>query len=302
LSASPTPQSEAPRCLVCASPQWKLRYRITRFSILACQTCDQIYLWPLPSEEEIREMFSQLYTTGEGSVPELKSYYGFCYQDEPSNPLVQLYESWLDALERERAPGRLLDIGCGTGLFLAVARRRGWDPFGIDDCVEATQYARNHFGLDVWVGEFADFPAEHRSFDAITMWDIIEHSRAPVELLRTARDCLAPGGQLGISTPNQRSILDVGAGTLYRLSRRRVTAPLEKFYVEQHFLYFTPATLEKSLARAGLELASLRRELTDLRRLSLSPWARLGVRGLFAIARLTRLENRIFAVARASDR
>ncbi|UCE86777.1 MAG: class I SAM-dependent methyltransferase [Deltaproteobacteria bacterium] len=285
---------------MCGSPESRLRYRITRFSILACRACEQIYLWPLPSEQEIREMFAQLYTTGEGSVPELKSYYGFCYRDEPSNPLVQLYEGWLDALERERAPGRLLDIGCGTGLFLAVARRRGWDPFGIDDCDEATQYARDELGLDVWTGEFGDFPAAERSFDVITMWDIIEHSRAPVELLRAARGCLAPGGRLGISTPNQRSILDVGAGALYRLSGGRVTAPLEKFYVEQHFLYFTPVTLARALERADLELASLRRELTDLRRLSLAPWVRLGVRGLFAVARLTGLENRIFAIARAS--
>ena len=40
--------------------------------------------------------------------------------------------------------------------------------------------------------------------------------------------------------------------------------PLEKFYIEQHFLYFTPATLEAALARAGLALASCERELTEL--------------------------------------
>lgn len=294
------PEADAPRCLVCGSDASRVRYQITRFEILTCCACDQVYLWPLPSEEEIREMFSRLYTTGEGSVAELKSYYEFCYRDEPSNPLVQLYESWLDALERVRRPGRLLDIGCGTGLFLAVARRRGWTPFGIDDCAEATQYAREHFGLDVWVGEFSDFPAEGRRFDAITMWDIIEHSRAPVDLLRAARRCLAPAGSVGISTPNQRSILDVGAGAIYRLTGGGITAPLEKFYVEQHFLYFTPATLERALARAGLEISSSWKELTDLRRLTLSPLVRLAVPGLFALAKLGGLENRIFALARAS--
>ena len=284
---------------MCGSEASRLRYRIPRFRILACDACDQVYLWPLPDPEEIRAMFSQLYTTGEGSVPELKSYYGFCYDDSPSNPLVMLYERWLDALERERPPGRLLDIGCGTGLFLAVARRRGWEPFGIDDCEEATRHAREHFGLDVFVGEFADFPADERRFDAITMWDIIEHSRTPVDLLRAARRCLAPGGCVGISTPNQRSVLDLAAGAIYRLSGGRVTAALEKFYVEQHFLYFTPATLTRALSRAGLELTSLRRELTDLRRLTLSPPLRLGVLGLFALAKLSGLENRIFALARA---
>ena len=53
-------------------------------------------------------------------MPELRDYFGFCYQDAPSNPLVQIYESWLDALERVRKPGRLLDVGCGQGLTLAL--------------------------------------------------------------------------------------------------------------------------------------------------------------------------------------
>jgi SAM-dependent methyltransferase len=278
-----------PTCPVCRGTEASLRYRITRFQILECLGCRLVHLWPPPGPEEIRTMFSQLYTTGEGSVPELRSYYGFCYEDEPGNPLVQSYERWLDEIERHRAPG----------LVLAVARRRGWEAYGVDECEEATRYARDHFGLEVWDGEFSDLAAGGRRFDAITGWDIIEHSRAPVELLRTARGALAPGGVIALSTPNQRSILDLVAGALYRMSGGRVTAPLEKFYIEQHFLYYTPETLADSLRRAGLELVALRRELTDLRRLTLSPPMRLGLHGLFAAARVLGRENRLFAVARA---
>jgi SAM-dependent methyltransferase len=243
-------------------------------------------------------MFSKLYTSGEGSVPELRGYYAYCYEDEPGNPLVQVYERWLAELERHREPGRMLDVGCGTGLFLAVARRRGWEPHGIDACAEATRHAREHFGLEVWEGEFRDLAAAGRRFDAITAWDVIEHSREPVALLRAARGCLAPGGIVGLSTPNQRSILDLVAGAIYRLTGGRVTAPLAKFYIEQHFLYYTPATLADSLARAGLALVALRREETDLRRLTLAPPMRLALHVLFAAARLTGRENRLFAIAR----
>jgi SAM-dependent methyltransferase len=286
---------------MCGGTDASLRYRITRFEVLACRACTLVYLWPQPSPEEIRAMFATLYTTGEGSVPELRDYYGYCYEDAPGNPLVQLYERWLDALERVRAPGRLLDIGCGTGLFLAVARRRGWQPFGIDDCAEATTHARDHFKLDVWGGDFGDFAAQGYHFEAITGWDIIEHSRDPVGLLGAMRRCLAPGGVVGLSTPNQRSILDRVAGLIYRASGGRMTGPLEKFYIEQHFLYLTPKTLSQALGRAGLEIVELRRELTDLTRLTLSPATRLGLRALFAVARLTGLENRIFVVARAAN-
>ena len=91
------------------------------------------------------------------------------------------------------------------------------------------------------------------------------------------------------------------AGLLYRASGGRITGPLEKFYIEQHFLYFTPATLTQALARANLGVVELHRELTDLTRLTLAPATRLGLHALFGVARLTGLENRIFVAARAAD-
>lgn len=78
--------------------------------------------------------------------------------------------------------------------------------------------------------------------------------------------------------------------------------PLEKFYIEQHFLYFSPKTLAQALTQACLELVQLEREETDLRRLTLAPPMRLVLRGLFAVARVRGLENRLFALARASER
>ncbi|HWP65502.1 MAG TPA: class I SAM-dependent methyltransferase, partial [Candidatus Limnocylindria bacterium] len=204
---------EAPRCLVCQDAGARLRYRLTAFSIYRCGRCGLVFLWPLPSEEAIRATFAELYQGGASMLPELRGYYDYCFDDSPTNPLVVTYEHWLDAVERHHAPGRLLDVGCGTGLFLAVARRRGWSVTGVDGSVEATRYARERFGLDVQTGEFTTFAAGGDRFDVITMWDIVEHAREPVRLLAAARAALAPGGVVGLSTPNQRSILDVVAGT-----------------------------------------------------------------------------------------
>lgn len=293
--------SDRPRalCLICGSEEIGLRYRITRFEVAQCRACDQIFLDPLPSEEEIQQLFASLYTRGEGSVPELKDYYRYCFEDAPDNPLVEQYEAWLDAIERIKPPGRVLDVGCGTGLFLSVARRRGWEPFGIDESLEATRHARDHFGLDPWVGEFESLAERGETFDLVTGWDVIEHSRAPVDLIRATRRCLAPGGLVSFSTPNQRSILDLVGGMLYRLSGGRLTSPLEKFYIEQHFLYFTPDTLRACLALGGLEIFDLRRERTDLRRLTLAPPVRALLHSMFLVGRMIGRENRLFILARA---
>jgi 2-polyprenyl-3-methyl-5-hydroxy-6-metoxy-1,4-benzoquinol methylase len=295
-----TETSPGTRCLICGSEAATTRYRITRFRVMSCDDCEQVFLDPLPDENEIRTLFASLYTTGDGSVPELKEYYGYCFDDEPDNPLVQQYEEWLAKIEEQKKPGRVLDVGCGTGLFLSVARRRGWEPFGIDESVEATDHARNHFGLTPWVGEFEAFTGEGMEFDLITGWDVIEHSRDPVALMACSRKCLAPAGVVALSTPNQRSILDLVAGAMYRATGGRLTKPLEKFYIEQHFLYFTPHSLEHCLSLAGLEMTRLDLEMTDLRRLTLSPGVRLGLHSMFLASRLLGRENRIFSIARAS--
>jgi SAM-dependent methyltransferase len=247
----------------------------------------------------ISALFAELYTTGGGSVPELASYYALCYDDQPDNPLVQLYESWLEKIEAVREPGTILDMGCGTGLFLSVARRRGWEPYGIDSSVDATAHARDHFGLDPWIQDFEEFTAEGRTFDVITGWDIIEHTRKPVAVLETMRRCLAPGGIVALSTPNQRNILDAVAGAFYRLSGGRMIAALEKFYIEQHFLYFTPETLSAALELADLKVVSFEPELTDLRRLSLSPLMRVILMTLLTVSKWIGRENRIFMMANA---
>jgi 2-polyprenyl-3-methyl-5-hydroxy-6-metoxy-1,4-benzoquinol methylase len=289
-------------CLVCGETRPRLRYQITRFQVLECTHCRQIYLHPLPSEREIHELFNELYATGGGSVPELQSYYGFCYDDSPSNPLVELYERWLDKIEAHHAKGKMLDVGSGTGLFLAIAKRRGWETYGIDFSVEATNHAREKFGLDLWVGEFEDFKSRGQHFDVITGWDIIEHSRDPVALLIAMRQSLAPGGSVVLSTPDQHSILDVIAGAAYRLSGGRMTGALEKFYLDQHFLYFTPETLARACRRAGLETTAVEAETTDLRRLTLNPLMYAALAFLLFISRGLGLENRILAFAKIDDR
>jgi 2-polyprenyl-3-methyl-5-hydroxy-6-metoxy-1,4-benzoquinol methylase len=185
-------------------------------------------------------------------------------------------------------------------LFCAVARRRGWTVTGVDESAVATAHAREHFGVDAVTADLSKLPRAE-TFQAVTMWDILEHSRAPVELLRTARALLAPDGVLGLTVPNQRSLLEHLGAALYRASGGRSTAALARIYIPQHFTYFSPRTLRSVLARAELTPLLLAQESTDLRRLTLAPPVRALLHALFAVARWTGRENRLLALARASN-
>jgi hypothetical protein len=121
-----------------------------------------------------------------------------------------------------------------------------------------------------------------------------------VELLTAVRRRLAHGGVVALSTPNQRSLLEILAGAVHRASRGRIAGPLRRVYMMPHFLYFTEATLADTARRAGLVLVHCEREMTDLRRLALSRAARLALEAVFRAARAWGLENRLFAIARAA--
>ncbi len=100
--------------------------------------------------------------------------------------------------------GRLLDIGCGNGSFLDLAKNAGWEVEGVDPDPVSVDLAIKR-GLNVRPGgieAFADMP---ESFDVITMSHVIEHVHDPYTTLQWAYHLLKPGGFLWLSTPNIRS-------------------------------------------------------------------------------------------------
>ena len=137
--------------------------------------------------------------------------------------------------------GRALDIGCGSGRFLSLLRRYGWDVVGVDISPAAATAAQAAYGIVVHVGELDQVPLEENSFDFVHMSHVIEHVAHPVATLQRVAALLRPGGRLYIETPNIESIG-------FRWCRTR-WFPLE---TPRHLWLFSPATLQAALRQAGL--------------------------------------------------
>lgn len=142
-------------------------------------------------------------------------------------------------------PGRLLDIGCGKGRFLAAARTAGWETLGVEFAPASAERAQAAYDLDVLVGDFLDIPFQG-AFDAITMWHVVEHLPDPMAAVTRAASLLGSGGRLVISVPNVDSLqARLGGEHWFHLDLPR------------HLFHFSPRSLSALVERAGLRVARI---------------------------------------------
>ncbi|MBU0516304.1 MAG: class I SAM-dependent methyltransferase [Proteobacteria bacterium] len=146
--------------------------------------------------------------------------------------------------------GRLLDVGCATGDFVAWARDQGWRAEGIDPSRAAVLIGQQR-GLPLRMASADSLAGLRETYDVITMWDVLEHLPRPQRALDLARRALAPGGTFILKTVSSRSLVELSARCLYHLSAGVLEGPLQRIYVPGHLYYFTSETLRRLLFNSG---------------------------------------------------
>ena len=157
----------------------------------------------------------------------------------------------------------VLDIGCGGGLFLSLLKERGAQVTGIELSDSRAQYAQTKHGLEIYkIPIENDFwQKEHTgAFDAITLWDVIEHVNYPFQTLRCAVNVLKPGGFLLIDTPCRDSFYHRFGEFTYRLTRGRSPTFLNAMYSSHlfgHKQIFSTTEMRQLFEAAGLQVIDL---------------------------------------------
>ncbi len=137
-----------------------------------------------------------------------------------------------------RPPGSMLDIGCSAGFSLRAAGEAGWRATGLEPCHWAVQQARSE-GLEVVEGTLEQHPFSPGSFDVVTIWDVIEHVKDPLDVLRRAFDLVRPGGVIGLTTMDVESLA------------ARLAGPRWPHLMRMHLCYFGYRHIERLLLEAG---------------------------------------------------
>lgn len=205
--------------------------------IFECRQCSMVFNEAAPGAEDV---------TGEYERVEDPEYLA----QRESRRLT--FHRELDAIEAAQDKGELLDVGCYTGFFLECARERGWRVSGVEPSRWAAAYASDELGFDVFNGPIERFTRE-RSFDVVTLWDVLEHLPNPVEVLNILRKHVRDDGLLVFATHN----LD------HKVAR--VMGRHFPLFMEMHTVHFNNDTLAMLLQQTGFRLERKHNQMRAVR-------------------------------------
>ena len=160
------------------------------FSLSRCSGCGVIRTLPEMKEEDLAPYYAEDYWGGKGE------------------PKVE----WIRKSQREKikflkkcvtAGGKILDVGCGSGLFLRALDSGIWERYGVEIGETAAAAAARHLGDDrIFRGNLSEARYVRATFDVVTFWASIEHMNNPREMIQETGKILKPGGLLIIQVPN----------------------------------------------------------------------------------------------------
>ncbi len=232
-------------CKVCSSSENVLMKKIvsgykmngssvrSKFSIFRCLNCDIMWAEPVLGQDILLECYDREYYETYSRNADYKKMY---------------FENRLNELELHTRRGKVLDIGCGDGFFLYLARERGWESRGVEASLAAVGFAVEKYKVDVFYGPLEKINSKKGDFNLITLWNVLEHMDDPLSSLDAIRDLLQAEGILAIETPNYRNIW-----FKYRVLENALFGA-DGLDIPGHRQLFTPNALRYMLNKAGFDI------------------------------------------------
>lgn len=173
----------------------------------------------------------------------------------PKSKKLQNFLHVLKKIKQTKAQGKFMDIGCATGVFLDMAQKEGYNVTGVDVSEFACTYAKENFGIKTLNGKLEDLHIPEKSFDIITMWDVIEHVPDPHKFLKEVHRVLKDDGIIFILTINDSSLMGWLAEAAYLASFKTVPTFTRMIHPIHHNYHFKEKHLAKYLDKNSFNLS-----------------------------------------------
>lgn len=234
-------------CPFCGSDNEAALNRPDGLPVAFCRLCGCWYVGQLPPPSEIERIYERYYHDYRPAYLSMKTVPRLL-----ENARRASGEDWQLAVLSRLLGGlkgkRVLDVGCGWGRFLAMARSAGADVVGCDLSPEACEFARDGLDIVVYQSDLHSCSSSIGAVDAIVMRDFIEHPAEPLRDTEAAYQLLKPGGLLLWQTPNAGD-----AGVDIETAKQWVGFRVDL----EHFQYVSPRTVNWLAHRLDMSIERL---------------------------------------------
>ena len=148
--------------------------------------------------------------------------------------------------------GKILDIGTAGGSFLYAAKQSGWEVYGCEPNRWLCEWGRRNYGIEIKPGDLFQQNYQQDFFDVVTLWDVLEHTHNPKEVLKECHRILKKNGLLVVNYP------DIGSWIARIMGRKWV------FLLSVHLYYFTPKTINLLLKSSGFSILKIKPHFQQL--------------------------------------
>ncbi len=221
------------KCLVC-NTEMVPAFTINSFTFVECPKCKFLAVLDNIDSTNLENIYSNEYYTQD--------------PNRYTQATNQQRNLWLRRLQlindfqQSKGLNRILDIGCGTGVFLEVAMNQGWDVYGIEISTKAVEFAAEKVGSERVSKDLFSIDESKTSFDVVCMWAMIEHVPNPVDYFKKAFALLRPGGIFALSTVNTNA-----------LNRKMFNKKWRYFVPPEHLVYFNTNNIQATLLQNNFE-------------------------------------------------
>ena len=217
-------------CFLCGSSNIKPLKGYEEHELAQCSDCSFVFMHRIPTVEELIDYYSV---------------YAYEQQNTMSEPTRISLEKLVDGFRPYKRSNKILDVGCGEGWILEIAKTKGWEVYGTEYSSRAIEICEAK-GIKMYQGVLDPEKMDVKEFDVIISSETVEHINNPIEDLSNMNKLLRKGGLLYVTTPNFNSYL-----------RRMLKSKYNVITYPEHLSYYTKTTLHALLTGSGFQKVKL---------------------------------------------
>lgn len=235
------------KCYLCNyEGNMEIKSTVNNRDIVCCPNCKLEFIYNQPTFDEIKKIYSN-------------EYYKSWGMEEGENNEVSIikrstFKNMLKKILPYKKEGNILDIGTASGFLLEEAKKLGFEPYGVELSEYSSSIAKKKFGDNrIYNGTLEASPFKENFFDLITMTDLLEHIKNPIEILKYCHNLLRyTGGYIMITVPDTTSFT-------HNLMKSKWTQ-----YKLEHLFYFNRKNMEIIAKNTGFEIIYMRPALKSM--------------------------------------